>query len=148
MASRTRCNICGAPLQATLVSFVSEVSLDQEGRVLGYKLWEGNDLDGYAWDHAAVRVYCENDHDIEWAPPRSFYEAASAAESAQQETQPPQEDSTETLGESLEALLAAGYIAVKRDASGRPVRRPGQLVYVGTEKARCRGSDVTPQPRA
>lgn len=65
------CSTCGGELQATVVRYLSEVALDSTGQVSSYVTADINDPDGYAWDHPAVRVYCENDHEVDWLAPES-----------------------------------------------------------------------------
>jgi hypothetical protein len=68
--SKAACNICGAPLEATVVQYLSDVGLDGDGRVNAYRIADCNDPDGYAWDHPTARVYCANDHEASgWEPP-------------------------------------------------------------------------------
>lgn len=73
----TTCPTCAAPLQATVVRYLSNVQLD-DGHVVAHQTWDGNDPDGYAWDHPTTRVYCENDHEQEtWGPPLTSRGVAS-----------------------------------------------------------------------
>ena len=70
MQPQATCPECGAPLQATVVRYLSDVSLDESGHVIAHTVSDVNDDDGYAWDHPTVRVYCANDHEVEdWSPP-------------------------------------------------------------------------------
>lgn len=64
------CPICGGELQATVVRYLSGVELDERSWITKHHLAACNDPDGYAWDHPAVRVYCENDHELTpWETP-------------------------------------------------------------------------------
>lgn len=69
--TRRACPICGGELQATVVRYLSKVELDEAGQVSSYVTADSNDPDGYAWDHTATRVYCENDHEVDWLGPES-----------------------------------------------------------------------------
>lgn len=62
---------CDAPLEATVVRYLADVKLDDDGQIVSYEVWSGNDSDGYSWDHDAVRVYCKNDHEVpDWQAPK------------------------------------------------------------------------------
>jgi len=69
MQPQATCQECGAPLQATVVRYLSDVSLDESGHVIAHTVSNGNDDDGYAWDHPTTAVYCANDHATDWSPP-------------------------------------------------------------------------------
>lgn len=64
------CPRCGAPLEATAGRYLSGVCLDEDRHIVAFETWSGNDADGFAWDLPGTRVYCADDCEVAWKPPR------------------------------------------------------------------------------
>jgi hypothetical protein len=87
MADRiTTCPVegCGAELQATAVRYLSRVAIDPDTRqIVAYEVYDGNDSDGFAWDHSAATVYCGNDHPLtDWQAPPNVERGGHAGDPA------------------------------------------------------------------
>ena len=60
-----KCPTCGGRLEATVPIYLEDVVIT-DGTITSFKLAFDWDAEGpFAWD-AGARVYCENDHEIEW----------------------------------------------------------------------------------
>jgi hypothetical protein len=63
-----KCPQCGGRIQATVPVYLDNVALDGDGRVASFALAFTDDPamgGGFAFDHEATRLYCENDHTVE-----------------------------------------------------------------------------------
>ena len=76
---KTTCPECGAPLEATAVSYLEDVKLDEHGHVTSHRLSQLNDPDGFVWDDPRTRVHCANDHEVYFDAPKAAYAAWAAA---------------------------------------------------------------------
>lgn len=63
------CPTCGGRIEATVPVYLQNVVLDDEGAIVDYELAFTDDQahgGPFDWESDAGRLYCENDHPIEW----------------------------------------------------------------------------------
>jgi hypothetical protein len=63
------CPKCGGRIEATVPVYLENVVLDADGAIVGYELgftWDEEHGGAFDWETGKARLYCENDHDIDY----------------------------------------------------------------------------------